>query len=347
MTLMQRLERAQQRAAEAAAANGSDAPANGADGTAAPAPGETPTASPANGTGHSNGSGPSNGTVPASDTAPAPTAASSAPRNATADMAAKAAALVPVMAPAPAGPRPAHTGSGGLRAPQAPAREDLIHEVRLRLQKEVVGAFKLLLETKDGDVRKTIEPMVDRVVEQGGFAVTRAERARLVDEMVHDVTGFGPLEPLLADPSITEVMVNGPDHIYIERKGKIHPYRLGLPQRPARPSGHRADHRPARPTHRRVEPAGRCPPARRLARQRDHRPAVADRARDHRPQVRPDPVHGRRSHQLRDGHPGDVRVPPARASRQDSISSSRAGQVPARPRPSTSCRRSSGTTSAS
>ena len=40
---------------------------------------------------------------------------------------------------------------------------------------------------------------------------------RLVDEMVHDVTGFGPLEPLLADPTITEVMVNGPDHIYIER----------------------------------------------------------------------------------------------------------------------------------
>ena len=40
--------------------------------------------------------------------------------------------------------------------------------------------------------------------------------------MLDEITGFGPLEPLLNDPTITEVMVNGPDHIYIERAGKIH-----------------------------------------------------------------------------------------------------------------------------
>ena len=62
------------------------------------------------------------------------------------------------------------TPSGGHRAPRQPGRDQLIHEVRLRLQTEVVGAFKALLEAKDGDVRATIEPMVDRVVEQGGFA---------------------------------------------------------------------------------------------------------------------------------------------------------------------------------
>ena len=39
--------------------------------------------------------------------------------------------------------------------------------------------------------------------------------------MIHEITGFGPLEPLLNDPTITEVMVNGPEHIYIERAGKI------------------------------------------------------------------------------------------------------------------------------
>ena len=127
----------------------------------------------------------------------------------------------PVVALVPVEPPARRSSAGGLRAPAAPGRDELIHAVRLRLQHEVVGAFKALLETKDGDVRKTIEPMVDRVVEQGGFAVTRDERQRLVDEMVHDVTGFGPLEPLLADPTITEVMVNGPNHIYIERRGKI------------------------------------------------------------------------------------------------------------------------------
>jgi pilus assembly protein CpaF len=118
---------------------------------------------------------------------------------------------------------PIESGRAGeaARGTRTPVREDLIREVRLRLQTEVVSAFKALLEAKDGDVRATIEPLVDRVVAAGGFAITRAERERLIDEMVHDVTGFGPLEPFLADPEVTEVMVNGPEHIYVERKGKI------------------------------------------------------------------------------------------------------------------------------
>ena len=100
-------------------------------------------------------------------------------------------------------------------------REQLIHEVKLRLQVEIEHAFKALLDAKDGEVRGKIEPIVDHTIEVGGYAVTREERLRLVDEMVHDVTGFGPIEPFLADPTITEIMVNGPEHIYIERGGKI------------------------------------------------------------------------------------------------------------------------------
>ena len=222
MTLMQRLERAQ-RAAEAAAAGavvpGSDADVKAAGDDVIGAP---DTGLSTNGVVPSNGSwsGTKAATETASDldmTASDLDTTASARTTATAD--APFSTAVPVMDPdLPKTPRP---GLGGLRAPTTPAREELIHEVRYRLQREVVGAFKVLLEAKDGDVRKTIEPLVDRVVEQGGFAVTREERTRLVDEMVHDVTGFGPLEPLLADPSITEVMVNGPDHIYIERGGKI------------------------------------------------------------------------------------------------------------------------------
>src|SRR3954471_7735852 len=126
-------------------------------------------------------------------------------------------------APVPVGP--ANVGPAVPRGPMRPtatvAREDLMREVRFRLQGEVVGAFKTLLDAKDSEVHERIEGLVDRVIAQGGFAITGDERERLVEEMVHDVTGFGPLEPLLADPTITEVMVNGPDHIYIERKGKI------------------------------------------------------------------------------------------------------------------------------
>jgi pilus assembly protein CpaF len=101
-----------------------------------------------------------------------------------------------------------------------PAREELLGGIRIRLQREVIGAFDSLLG-EPGQVHRKIEGLVDRVIAANNFAVTRDERMRLVQEMIHEITGFGPLEPLLNDPTITEVMVNGPDHIYIERAGKI------------------------------------------------------------------------------------------------------------------------------
>ena len=116
---------------------------------------------------------------------------------------------VPVMAPTVA------------QAKSSPGREELLREVRLRLQTEIVSAFDQLLDVPPEEVRLRVGNIVDGVITRHDFAVTRDERLRLVEEMVHDVTGFGPLEPLLADESITEVMVNGPGHIYIERAGKI------------------------------------------------------------------------------------------------------------------------------
>jgi pilus assembly protein CpaF len=131
------------------------------------------------------------------------------------------AAAIPVGTPDKPGKPAAIAHTGGLNAARARPREELLREVREVMQLEIVEAFKVLLDAEDGEVRATIEPLVDRAIARGNHAVTREERTRLVDEMVHDVTGFGPMEPLLADESITEIMVNGPDHIYIERRGKI------------------------------------------------------------------------------------------------------------------------------
>ena len=210
MSLLERIERAQRAAnAGSPAADPTVVPAG------APTPDVTPPAPPTTSTAVAL---PAPSEIPSTaDRAPSATELTPAPIR---DEAHRREA-VPVVAMVPVAPPGRKSSTGGLRAPVGPGRDELIHAVRLRLQHEVVGAFKALLETKDGDVRKTIEPMVDRVVEEGGFAVTREERQRLVEEMVHDVTGFGPIEPFLADPSITEVMVNGPDHIYIERRGKI------------------------------------------------------------------------------------------------------------------------------
>jgi pilus assembly protein CpaF len=101
------------------------------------------------------------------------------------------------------------------------AREELLHDIRVLLQGQVINAFDTLLDGTATDTKTKVERMVDGLIDKNNFAVTRDERVRLVREMIDEITGFGPLEPLLNDPTITEVMVNGPDHIYIERAGKI------------------------------------------------------------------------------------------------------------------------------
>ena len=101
------------------------------------------------------------------------------------------------------------------------AREDLLHDIRLRLQGEIGNVSTSLLDSSATDVRGTIEGVVDRFLRANEFALAGAERQHLVDEVVGEVEGLGPLEPLLHDSSITEIMVNGPDQIYIERGGKL------------------------------------------------------------------------------------------------------------------------------
>ena len=111
--------------------------------------------------------------------------------------------------------------AGRSAGPRNASREAMIHDIRVRMQGQVIAAFDTLLDGTSTDTRTKIEGIVDRVIAEHSFAVTRDERMKLVEDMIHEITGFGPLEPLLNDPSITEVMVNGPEHIYIERKGKI------------------------------------------------------------------------------------------------------------------------------
>jgi len=123
----------------------------------------------------------------------------------------------------PAVIKPAEPGRPAMQQlSRNPAREELLHDIRVRMQTQVINAFDTLLDGTPTDTRTKIEGIVDRVINENGYAVTRDERVRLVQEMIDEITGFGPLEPLLNDPTITEVMVNGPDHIYIERAGKIH-----------------------------------------------------------------------------------------------------------------------------
>ncbi|MCL5746255.1 MAG: CpaF family protein [Acidobacteria bacterium] len=70
-------------------------------------------------------------------------------------------------------------------------------------------------------VRGEIGLVVERLVLDESIPMTLAERERVVEEILDEVFGLGPLEPLLKDPSISDIMVNGFDNVYIERGGRV------------------------------------------------------------------------------------------------------------------------------
>ena len=72
------------------------------------------------------------------------------------------------------------------------------------------------------EVEALISTYVERVLSENPFAVPRGERARLVSDICDEILGLGPIEPLLKDDSVPEVMVNGPKQVYVEQMGKLH-----------------------------------------------------------------------------------------------------------------------------
>jgi pilus assembly protein CpaF len=79
-----------------------------------------------------------------------------------------------------------------------------------------------LFETQDeAALQAAVIDEISAIMDAEAAPLTGAERQRLVQEIARDVMGLGPIEPFLADPTVTEVMVNGTDNIYVERKGVI------------------------------------------------------------------------------------------------------------------------------
>jgi len=73
---------------------------------------------------------------------------------------------------------------------------------------------------RDG-MRGQIGLAVERLVSEEAVPLTVAERERLIEEVLDEVFGLGPLEPLLKDPSVSDILVNGFDNVYIERSGRL------------------------------------------------------------------------------------------------------------------------------
>ncbi|MFI2565934.1 CpaF family protein [Paenarthrobacter sp. NPDC018779] len=75
----------------------------------------------------------------------------------------------------------------------------------------------------EGDVRRMVREALSEFIDDEQVPLTPEERRRLIREIVDEVLGLGPLQKLLDDPMVTEIMVNGAQSIYVERAGRLHP----------------------------------------------------------------------------------------------------------------------------
>ena len=135
-------------------------------------------------------------------------------------------------------------------------------------------------------LRNEIRGVVEHLCDTENPLLNRNERQRLVNEILDETFGFGPLELLLKDDKIADIMINGPKKIFVEKGGPDPEVGGRLPRQRAPAPDHRPDRLAGRPPGRRDLADGRRPAAQRLAVQRDHPPAGPRRPGGHDPDVR-------------------------------------------------------------
>jgi pilus assembly protein CpaF len=101
-------------------------------------------------------------------------------------------------------------------------RGDSFADLKSRVQNRLIAELDPRMDLSNADeVRRTVEETFNSVLESEAIVLTRVERMRLFEAIAAEILGFGPIEPLLNDDSVSEVMINGPNQVYVERNGKL------------------------------------------------------------------------------------------------------------------------------
>lgn len=109
--------------------------------------------------------------------------------------------------------------SGGDKTPQSRNLDDL----RRRMHQQLIDRIDVVAVSQlDHDqLRTRLRDIVERMVHAEGINLSSVEREGIIVGVLDEITGLGPLEALLADDAISDILVNGPDTIYVERRGKL------------------------------------------------------------------------------------------------------------------------------
>ncbi|HEU0026412.1 MAG TPA: CpaF family protein [Ktedonobacterales bacterium] len=123
--------------------------------------------------------------------------------------------------------------AGGFEPPQrgaaappvsaaASQRENNLFELKRKVQSALIAELDPKTDlSQTATVRRTIEELFNRILEQQSINLPRQDRQRLFEAISAEILGYGPIEPLLNDDSVTEIMVNGPRSVFVEQNGRI------------------------------------------------------------------------------------------------------------------------------
>ena len=132
--------------------------------------------------------------------------------------------------PAPPGHQPARLApspQGGneelvRRAPAKPPGGDSYMDLKTKVQSQLIAELDPKMDlSKTDEVRRQVEDIFNSILETQNIPLSRVERARLFESVAAEILGLGPIQPLMDDPEVSEVMVNGPKMVYVERRGKL------------------------------------------------------------------------------------------------------------------------------
>ena len=136
-------------------------------------------------------------------------------------------------------PKPKMPGANPSGAPQLESHPgtvsgpgktiDPLTQLKMTIHNELIKEMDLkkdLMNTKgdpgkEKELRNKTMQVISQLTDRLGQGLSREERSRVIKEVLDESLGLGPLETLLADPKVSEIMVNGHDHIYVERSGKL------------------------------------------------------------------------------------------------------------------------------
>src|SRR5213595_2465373 len=103
-------------------------------------------------------------------------------------------------------------------------RDPVLDELPQRIHHHLIDELGPILYDKrlsEDDLRRRVHEQLHAALAQERAPLSAADKAQLIQDVSDDILGYGPIDRLLKDEDVTEVMVNGPNLVYVERKGKL------------------------------------------------------------------------------------------------------------------------------